>query len=116
MPDNVSGKWKAVRIAVIDKKTAKEAIYTIPIGGKLNIPESSMSIEVETFLPAFTMEGSTMTSASNELTNPAAIIRLRDGNTGLFKGWMFARYPTTHAYLHPRFSFTLIDALPAQPR
>ncbi|HEY3308407.1 MAG TPA: hypothetical protein VGJ93_08110 [Desulfuromonadaceae bacterium] len=74
-----------------------------------------MSIEVETFLPAFTMEGSTMTSASNDLKNPAAKVRIVESDSGVFKGWLFTRYPTTHAFIHPRFSFKLMDAVPANP-
>jgi len=75
-----------------------------------------MSIEVENFLPAFIMEGSSITSASNDLKNPAAKVKINEASTVLFKGWMFARYPTTHAFMHPRFSFTLIDAVPSDPR
>ena len=75
-----------------------------------------MSIEVENFLPAFIMEGSSITSASNDLKNPAAKVKINEASTALFKGWMFARYPTTHAFMHPRFSFTLIDAVPSNPR
>ena len=116
VPATVNGKWKAVKIAVIDKKVANESIYTIPIGGKITLPESTISIEIETFLPAFIMEGSSMTSASNELTNPAVKVIISDTGTSVLKGWMFAKYPTTHSFMHPRFSFTLIGAVPANPR
>jgi hypothetical protein len=33
VPDSVKGKWKAVRIAVVNKTTGKVKIYTIPISG-----------------------------------------------------------------------------------
>ena len=116
VPDAVKGKWKAVRIAVYDKSAAKESIYTIPIGGKTTLPHSAMTITVEAFLPAFVIEGSTMTSAGNDPKNPGAKVRIAENGAALFKGWMFSRYPTTHAFRHPRYSFTLNEGVPTSPR
>ena len=113
VPDSVKGKWKAVRIAVVNKTTAKVKIYTIPIGGKITLPGSDMTIAVESFLPSFIMEGSTLTSVNNEMNNPGAKVRITEGETVIFKGWLFSRYPTTHAFMHPKYGFTLTDAVPA---
>lgn len=113
VPDNVKGKWKAVKIAVLDKSAAKESVYSIPIGSKITLPRSTMTIMVESFLPAFTMEGSIMTSAGNELNNPGAKVKIVENGAVIFNGWLFARYPTTHAFMHPRYSFTLTDGVPA---
>jgi len=113
VPSFVAGKWKAVRIAVIDKTNVSQKTYTIPIGGSLTIPSSSMSIKVETFLPAFIMEGSTMTSASNELKNPGVKVQITEGGAVIFKGWLFSQFPNTHAFMHPRYGFTLVDIVPA---
>ena len=113
MPDSVRGKWKAVKIAVTDKSVSKEHVYTIPIGGKITLPRTSMTIEVETFLPAFIMEGSVRTSSSNQLKNPGAKVRISDAGSVIYKGWLFSRYPTTHAFMHPRYGFTLVDFVPA---
>jgi hypothetical protein len=113
IPPSVAGKWKAVRIAVIDKTRVSQKIYTIPVGGKINIPSSKLTISVETFLPAFIMEGSLLTSSSNELTNPGAKVRITEKDEELFSGWLFSKFPSTHAFIHPRYGFTLIDALPA---
>jgi len=113
VPDSVRGKWKAVKIAVTDKSISKEHVYTIPIGGKITLPRTSMTIEVETFLPAFIMEGSVRTSSSNQLKNPGAKVRISDAGSVIYKGWLFSRYPTTHAFMHPRYGFTLVDFVPA---
>jgi hypothetical protein len=112
VPDTVKGAWKAVKIAVVDKANVKESVYTIPIGGSVSIPGSSMKIEVETFLPAFVMEGSVMTSSSNDLKNPGAKVKITEKGNIIFKGWLFARFPTTHAFMHPNYGFTLVDAVP----
>jgi hypothetical protein len=115
VPPFVAGKWKAVRIGVIDKTTQSQKIYTIPIGGKLAIPSSTMAVSVETFLPAFIMEGSTMTSASNDLTNPGVKVQIVENGEVIFKGWLFSKFPNTHAFMHPKYGFSLVDFVPASP-
>ena len=113
VPDSVKGKWKAIKIAVTDKSGTKEHVFTIPIGGKITVPKTNMTIEVETFLPAFIMEGSIRTSSSNKLQNPGAKVLISESEILIYKGWLFSRYPTTHAFMHPRYGFTLVDFIPA---
>jgi Uncharacterized protein conserved in bacteria (DUF2155) len=113
VPENVKGKWKSVKIAITDKTVNKEAIYTVAIGGQFAIPNTNLSIKVENFLPHFTMEGTTLTSQSNEPKNPAAQVRIYENGTEIFKGWLFSLYPTTHALQHPRYGFSLVDFIPA---
>jgi hypothetical protein len=113
VPSFVEGKWKAVKIAFTDKRSGSEAVYAVPVGGSFAIPGSDVSIRVDSFLPHFTMEGTTLTSQSNRPENPAAqVIVLEDGNQ-IFKGWLFARFPTTHAFQHPRYGFKLVGYVPA---
>ena len=114
VPDAVKSRWKAVRICVTDKAAVKKIVHTIPIGGKINLPASSMTIEVEAFLPTFVMEGSVMTSSSNELKNPGAKVKIREGSNLVFDGWLFSRFPNTHAFMHPRYGFALVDVVPVR--
>jgi len=113
VPSFVAGKWKAVRIAVIDKSNVSQKIYTIPIGDKLAIPASALVVKVETFLPAFTMEGATMTSASNDLKNPGVKVQITENGAVIFMGWLFSKYPSTHAFMHPIYGFILVDSVAA---
>lgn len=113
VPDFVMGKWKAVKIGVINKNTNKESDYLIAIGSSVTVPNSKLVIKVETFLPHFTMEGTTLTSQTNELKNPAAQVRISESGKEVFKGWLFSLYPTTHAYQHPVYGFSLVDFVPA---
>ncbi|WP_041245212.1 DUF2155 domain-containing protein [Geotalea uraniireducens] len=113
VPDSVKGKWKAVKIAVTDKNTKKDTVYTVNIGSELALPNSNLTIKVENFLPHFMMEGTTLTSQSNEPKNPAAQVRVIENGKEIFKGWLFTLYPTTHAFQHPRYGFTLVDFVPA---
>ncbi len=113
VPDSVKGKWKAVKIAVTDKVSGKETVYTVGIGNAVAIPASNLVLKVDTFLPHFVMEGTTLTSQSNEPKNPAAQIRIMEDGKEIFKGWLFSLDPTTHACQHPRYGFTLVDFVPA---
>jgi len=109
VPPDVAKRWKTVRIAVVDKTSVTQKTYTVPVGGKLALPSSGMTLEVEAFLPAFIMEGALLTSASNEPTNPAAKIRITENGMIIFKGWLFSKYPNTHAFMNPRYGFSLLD-------
>jgi hypothetical protein len=114
VPPFVAGKWKAVRVAIIDKTNVSQKVYTIPIGGNLAIPASTMKFKVEEFLPAFIMEGTVMTSSSNELTNPGVKVQVSENGIVLFSGWIFSKFPNPHAFMHPRYGFSLVDAIPAK--
>jgi hypothetical protein len=113
VPDIVKGKWRAVKIGVINKKTNKEIDYQIDIGSAFTIPNSNLVIKVESFLPHFTMEGTMLTSQTNDPKNPAAQVRISEGGKEIFKGWLFTLYPTTHAFQHPTYGFSLVDFVPA---
>jgi hypothetical protein len=109
VPENVQGKWRAVSIAVTDKSSKIQRIYTLQIGSEFHLPDTDLTLKAETFLPHFIMEGTTLTSQSNELKNPAVQLSIKEGGREIFKGWLFKLYPTTHAFQHPQYGFTLVD-------
>jgi hypothetical protein len=112
VPPDVLKHWKAIKLAVIDKTRGTENIYVVPIGPQFTIPSSTLTITVEAFLPAFTMEGSTITTSSNELINPSAKVKINDSGTPVFQGWLFSKFPNTHAVTHPKYGFSLIGVVP----
>lgn len=114
VPESVQGKWKAVKISVLDKETRKEVAYTVDIGAAFRVGGGQLQVKVENFLPAFVMDGTTMTSASNLTRNPAAQIVISEDGKELYRGWLFSLYPSAHAYQHPRYSFSLVDFVPAR--
>ena len=113
VPDSVKGKWKAVKVEVSDKVTKRQQVYTIGIGQELKLPDSDITLKVENFLPHFVMEGTTFTSQSNELVNPAVQLSVRERGQEIYRGWLFGLYPATHAFQHSQYGFTLVDYLPA---
>jgi hypothetical protein len=114
VPECVKGKWQAVKIAVLDKSVNKRRVYNIAIGSEIKLPGSDLTLKVLNFLPHFVLEGTTLTSQSNELKNPAAHIGVSEGKREIFRGWLFRLYPTTHAFQHPQYSFALVDYIPTR--
>jgi len=114
VPDSVKGQWKAVKVAVADKNANRQKVYTIGIGSSLKLPDSDLTLTVDNFLPHFVMEGTTLTSQSNQLMNPAAQLRIAEGGREIYKGWLFTLYPTTHAFQHPLYGFTLVGFVAAR--
>lgn len=111
VPAAVKGKWKSVVLVIEDKekKTSKE--HTVNIGEKFKVPGSDIAVTVKEFFPSFVMQGSNITSTSNEPTNPAAQIVVAEGGSEIFNGWLFAKFPTTHAFSHPKFAITLKEGI-----
>ena len=112
VPEIVKGKWKAVVLVVEDKEKHTTKEQTVALGEKYKIPGSDLAIQVKQFFPSFVMQGSSITSTSNEPNNPAAQVSVTEGGSEVFNGWLFARYPTTHAFTHPRFAITLKAGVP----
>ncbi len=112
VPPEVAHRWSAVKLAVIDKTRGTENIYVVPVGHPFTIPSSGLTISVEAFLPAFLMEGANITTSSIELINPGAKVRITENGTLIFQGWLFSKFPNTHAVTHPKFAFSLIGAVP----
>jgi hypothetical protein len=109
IPESVQGKWQAVRIAILDKTRNRTEVYTVDLGSEFKVADSEVRLRADNFLPAFVIENKTLTSASNELRNPAVQIVVSEDGKEIFKGWLFSRFPAQHTFQHKRFNFTLVD-------
>lgn len=108
VPDDVKKKWKSIKLNVTDKSTNKSTIVTAEIGKETTISGTDMKVFVEVFLPAFKMDGGTITSTSpDQTTNPAAKIKVTEKGQEIFSGWLFELYPTVHPFTHPKYTVTL---------
>lgn len=112
VPDAIKGKWKGIMVIVADKDKKSTDETFIRLGEKHKVPASDLTIEVKEFFPSFVMQGASITSASNDPSNPAAQVVVMEGGSEIFTGWLFARFPTTHAFSHPRFAITLKEGVP----
>lgn len=111
VPDSVKGKWKDVQIEVLNKQTNQKNAVVIPIGGETSIPDSTLKIRVENFLPEFSIDGTNITSVSNDPKNPAVQIVVKEDGKDIFRGWLFALYSSTQ-FEHPGYSLTLVGYTP----
>jgi len=114
VPDNVKGKWKSVKISIIDKERNKEGFVVIEVGKTMKVNGTNLVIKVENFLPHFVMDGTTLTSNSNSPKNPAVQVHITENGNEVFKGWLFTLYPNTHASQHSKYGFGLVDFLPVK--
>ena len=114
IPDDIKASWSAIKIELTDNESGKKELVTIGIGEEAAIEGTGLKVKVLSFLPAFQMDGPVITSRSNETENPAAQIEVYEDGSQVFKGWLFALYPTTHAFTHPKYSITLVEGIAAE--
>ena len=114
VPDNVKGKWKSVKLSIMDKESNKEGFVVIEVGKTVKVNGTNLVIKVENFLPHFIMDGTTLTSSTNSPKNPAVQVLITENGNEVFKGWLFTLYPNTHASQHARYGFGLVDFTPVK--
>ena len=115
VPEEIAAAWKAVVLEVTDKDTNESTDYTLNIGETTPLGSTGLAVFVEAFLPSFQMAGDVFTSSSPDLNNPAVKAKITD-ETGaeLFNRWLFALYPATHPFEHPKYAVTLKDYVAAE--
>ena len=112
IPETVKGKWQAVKLRVEQKTGGKAAqIYTVPLGGRLDIPGSQLRLHVGDFVPALQVSGNEITSASNAPTNPAVLVTVTEGGKESFRGWLFSQFPEMQPFEHPKYRITLVEGI-----
>jgi Uncharacterized protein conserved in bacteria (DUF2155) len=111
VPDNVKGRWKAVKILFEDRAEKKNTEYTIDLDSDFKVPGTDLKISVGEFLPDFRMSAGTITSASNEPNNSAVHVKVFEGEKEIFSGWLFAKFPTAHPFEHNRYGIILKEGI-----
>ncbi|MCX5736041.1 MAG: DUF2155 domain-containing protein [candidate division NC10 bacterium] len=113
VPDSVKGKWQAVKLKVEAKNGASAPqIVTVKLGRDLVIPGSALRLRADDFLPALLVKDGEITSASNEPSNPAALVTIRDGDKETFRGWLFGKFPDMQPFEHQIYRITLVEGIP----
>ena len=116
IPPEVAQAWSGVKIAWKDKSQGSSGVIDVPLGGAAPLPDPSLVVRADAFLPAFTMGGGAITSDGVEPQNPAARIVVFEKGQEVFAGWIFTRFPDVHPFTHPRFSLRLEGGVPRKPR
>lgn len=113
IPEDVRGRWVAVRLLVEDKEGESQKEYVVKIGVEFPLPDSNLILKVDNFLPDLKIKDNTFTSASNELLNPSAHLVVMEDGREIFNGWLFQLFPTVHPFNHDRYRITLKDSVSA---
>ena len=109
IPPAVQARWKRIHIAVLDLQAKKEATYVAELGKDFSVPGSNLTLRPLAIVPDFTMDAGVISSKSNEPQNPAAQVLLTEGGKPIFRGWLFARFPETHPFEHPKYALRLLE-------
>lgn len=112
VPPEVAHAYTGIKISWKDKTEGKEGVIEVPLGGGTPLPDPSLVVRADVFLPAFTMGGGAITSEGVEPQNPAARITVVDKGKEIFAGWIFTRFPDVHPFTHPRFQLHLEGGVP----
>jgi Uncharacterized protein conserved in bacteria (DUF2155) len=107
VPPGVAEAFSGIRVSWKNASSGKAGTLDVPLGGSATIPDSTVSVRADVYLPAFTMTAEVITSSSVKEENPAARISVSDQGKEIFAGWVFSRFPDVHPFQHPRFSLRL---------
>jgi len=112
VPPEVAQAWSGIRVGWKDTQSGKDGTVDVRLGEASPLPDPSIVIRADAFLPAFTMGGGAITSDGVEDKNPAARITVFEKGKEIFAGWIFTRFPDVHPFTHPRFQIRLVGGVP----
>jgi hypothetical protein len=107
VPPEVQAAYSGVQLRWKDSSNGQEGVIDVPLGGGTPLPDPSVVVRADVFLPAFSMGGGVLTSDGVEPQNPAARITVFEKGREIFAGWIFTRFPDVHPFTHPRFQLLL---------
>jgi hypothetical protein len=108
----VKGKWQAVKLQVGKKAGGTPQTITVGLGADTAVPGSTLKIRVSEFLPALQVKDNEITSGSNDPNNPAALVTIWEGETQVFHGWLFSKFPDMQPFEHPSYRVILAEGVP----
>ena len=107
VPPEVQAAYSGIQLRWKDSSNGQEGVIDVPLGGGTPLPDPSLVVRADVFLPAFAMGGGVLTSDGVEPQNPAARITVFERGQEIFGGWIFTRFPDVHPFTHPRFKLLL---------
>ncbi len=107
----VKAKWKAVKLAVEDKKSKKTSEYIVNVGSELSIPNTKMTVKILNFLPDFKMTDKEFTSVSDKPNMPAAQVVVLENGKEIWNNWLFSLQPAIHPFQHHAVGLVLLSGV-----
>ncbi|HTY40234.1 MAG TPA: hypothetical protein VMH79_00025 [Thermoanaerobaculia bacterium] len=112
VPPEVQAAFGGIRLSWTQKSDGKTGVLEIPLGSGVPLPDPSLVVRADAYLPSFTMGGGAITSQGVEEQNPAARITVFEKGKEIFAGWIFARFPDVHPFVNPTYQLHLEGGLP----
>ncbi len=113
---SVRSRWTGMKIGVIDLTQRQEATYLVSRGQDFTLPGGSLTFRILALVPDFTLDNGVITSRSDAPQNPAAQVLITEHGHQLYRGWLFARFPDSQPFEHPRYAIRLLELEPSSPR
>lgn len=108
VPDEVAAGWSAVMLSVSESGAVRE--LRAPLGKDVELAQAGMVLRADAFLPSYTSDFNTITSASNTLDNPAVMVRLTKGDEVVARGWVFQNLPEYNTFKSDSVNVQLLSA------
>lgn len=109
IPPEVAAKWKSVELAIVGaggtNKTAR-----LELGGAISVPGTDLVLYAAAFVPSFEANSGRVTSRSNELDNPAVLVKLTQRDRVVAEGWVFQKFPQFNTFLTENIQVSLTGA------
>lgn len=105
--DQTKETWPEVKIEITDSKTSKTTTHTVKLGATLKLGDD-FSLEVKTFLPDYSIFDEYIGSRSEELNNPALLMKLTEGSEVKTSGWIFKKFTDFDSFKSDRFRVVLL--------
>lgn len=109
VPGSVKGKWAAAKIAVTVNGAEKE--IKAALGEKISLG-NNLQLKVLHYFPAYTSDFKTVTSSSNEQSNPAIMVQAIANGKVVTEGWVFQNLPDFNSFKSEQIKVRLISGEP----
>ena len=113
LPNEIRSQWSGAVIRLVDVATGETKTVDVELGSTIALGDSGLTLTAETFIPAFVMDDSGITSSSAEPTNPAVKVMIIEEGKDPYHGWLFATMPEIHPYPHDRYQVLLVEGIPS---
>jgi hypothetical protein len=113
VPQEVSDKYKSLILGVKNEKEGIDVQTEVLIGQTAEIKGTPYSVLVENYLPDFVINGETVfTTRTAEENNPAAKIKVFEGDNMVFDGWLYKNFPDMHgSFSNPDYVLSMIKSV-----
>ncbi len=111
VPEDVKKAWTGAKIEVEFKQKKSKKTFNVDLNSTFKVPDSDLTLKVGEFLPHFAMNGDSITSNSTKLENPALRVEIMQGGNGVFKGWLFGKFPAVHPFQDNTYGVIMLEPI-----